>query len=279
MAGSNFTKSLDRLLVTEGGRANHPKDPGGRTFQGVTQRIYDGYRRRKGQTSRDVWDMSPSERDDIYRAQYWNEIKADDLPVGVDYVVFDGAVNSGPSQAVKWMQRALAPHYTGRIDGHVGQATLAALDQHPDHDLLIAEIAERRMLYLKQLKTWPVFGRGWSTRVRNVTEAGQAWAAGSVGPAPVAAGSAKAPIEHAKPMPGTGVADAATGGGVLATTITQATDQLTPLADQVPAVATIVAVLTAAGVVIFVGGLAWRWWAQRRQIARDDALDLGGAAT
>lgn len=94
---------------------------------------------------RSVQKLTAPERDAIYRRQYWDAIKGDKLPAGVDYVVFDGAVNSGPKQSIKWLQRALGSAYRGQIDGVIGLATFAALEATEDHDALIDRICDRRM--------------------------------------------------------------------------------------------------------------------------------------
>lgn len=198
MAARNFDKALPRILVYEGGFSDHPRDPGGATNFGVTQRVYDGYRIRQGLPIRGVKNITRAEVNIIYRVQYWNAIKGDDLPAGVDLVVFDGAVNSGSAQSAKWLQRVLREDglYSGPIDGDISGATLAAVKQHPDHDLLIADILARRLGMLQSLKTWPDFGRGWTKRVSSVRAIAQAWAMGSVGPQPtrdvaLAGGNAK----------------------------------------------------------------------------------------
>lgn len=282
MTAANYAAALKRVLVFEGGKVDHPKDPGGRTNQGVIQRVYDGWRERKGKPKRDVYLMEPHERDAIYREGYWNQIRGDDLPAGIDVVVFDGAVNSGPQQSIKWLQRALK---VTRIDGVVGPATLAAIDNHPDHDLLIAAICERRMAFLQALKTWPTFKRGWTSRVTQLRQIGQAWATGSVGPQPVflTGMSAKAQIENAKPLPAKAGADAATGAGVasggLAGALDQARDTLTPLAGGADWIANIVAALAITGVVMTAGGIAYRWYASRRAVDLADALDLPAGVT
>lgn len=101
MTETCFTRSMPRILAHEGGKVDDPADPGGRTNQGVIQRVYDAYRIRIGLTPRDVYVMEASERDAIYEDQYWRAIRGDDLPAGLDYVVFDGAVNSGPARSIK----------------------------------------------------------------------------------------------------------------------------------------------------------------------------------
>ncbi|SFJ54841.1 Lysozyme family protein [Bosea sp. OK403] len=277
MSSFTFAKALKVVLVHEGGKVDHPKDPGGRTNQGVIQRVYDGYRARKGRPKRDVYLMESAERDEIYRAQYWDAVRADDLPAGVDYVVFDGAVNSGPAQSVKWLQRALGGV---KVDGALGEATLAAVATHPDHDALIAAICQRRMAFLKALSIWPTFGKGWTARVSGVRTIGWAWASGSVGPAPVhaAGGSAKATLDQARPLPAMAGGDAAIGGGMatggLGGVLQQAQDALSPLAGNSTIIGNIVAALVVAGAVITIGGLGYRFVAQRRAAAQADALDL-----
>lgn len=268
----NQANALARILVYEGGKVDDPRDPGGRTNRGVTQRVYDAYRRRQGLKTQDVYRIQAGEVAAIYDGQYWDKIRGDDLPGGVDLVVFDGAVNSGPVQAVKWLQRALGV----KVDGVAGSITLQATRDHPDHDRLVADICVRRMAFLKALNTWRDFGAGWTKRVTNVKAAGQAMASGSVGPQPVysAAGAAKAPIEAAKSGPLKGIADALSGGGIVTTTLTQVTDAVMPLADRLPGMGAVVSLLTVLGTFAVVGGIAYRLWATRRQNELADALDL-----
>ncbi|MDR6874795.1 lysozyme family protein [Bosea sp. BE125] len=282
MTAQNFSKALKAVLVHEGGKANHPRDPGGRTNQGVIQRVYDGYRARKGRLKRDVYLMEPVERDEIYRAQYWDAVRGDDLPPGVDYVVFDGAVNSGPTQSVKWLQRALGGV---KVDGDLGEATLAAVAAHPDHDALIAATCARRMAFLKALRTWPDFGKGWMGRVTGVRSLGQAWASGKdpqpsfrAEAVPAIGGNVKATLDQARPLPAMAGGDAAIGGGVaaggLGGVLQQAQDVLAPLAGNSMIIGNIVAAFVVTGAVITIGGLGYRFLAQRRAAARADALDL-----
>lgn len=275
MTTAKFKPALEKVLVHEGGYSNHPSDPGGATMQGVTQRVYDLYRKAKGNPSRSVRQMTPAERDAIYKQRYWDVVKGDALPAGIDYVVFDGAVNSGPVQSVKWLQRALGSRYTGKVDGMMGQSTLAAVQEHPNHDALVAAICERRLAFLKALKTWRVFGKGWSSRVAGVKAVGQAWATGQKPPevAYFVGGDAKGLIEDAKGAPSKAPGDAAAGGGIVSASLTQATDQLTPLGN-IEFVAQAIAVITVVGVVVTVGGFGYRWYAKRREAELADALDL-----
>lgn len=160
---SNFTKALALVLRHEGGYSNHPQDPGGATMRGVTQRVYDAYRRRTKKPTRPVRSIDDKELQDIYKKQYWDAVAADGLPSGLDYAMFDYAVNSGPTRATKDLQRVLGE----RVDGHVGQILLDAVAEHDMADTVDA-LCDRRLAFLKRLRTWKVFGRGWSHRVEDV---------------------------------------------------------------------------------------------------------------
>lgn len=174
MATSSYSAALARVLRHEGGFSDHPADPGGPTQQGVTQRVYDAFRARKGQAQRSVRQLEEGELREIYRRQYWDAVRADDLPAGLDYAVFDAAVNSGPAQAVKWLQRAAGVG----DDGQVGALTLAAVAAG-EPARLAAEVCDRRLAMLRTLRTWPVFGRGWGRRVADVRRVALALAAGT----------------------------------------------------------------------------------------------------
>lgn len=287
MAMENFERSLAAVLKHEGGKVDHPQDPGGRTNMGVTQRVYDGYRQRRKLAKRDVYQISMDEVRAIYRQQYWDVIKGDQLPPGIDFVVFDGAVNSGPSQSVKWLQRALNKPNV-KVDGVIGNVTLAEIEKISNHDQLVTDICARRMEFLKALKTWPTFGKGWTNRVNAVRQTGHQWARGHIGPAVVYNATADMPmgkgmIEDAKPMLGTGVADASTGAGLglgsLGVIIDQAKDQLLPMSAGSELIGRIVTFLIVASALLTVGGLVFRYIRGRREAARADSLDITEATT
>ena len=116
--------------------------------------------------------MTIADRDAIYRKKYWTGSRCDDLPAGVDYCVFDGSVNSGVAQSAKWLQRALGV----TVDGHIGDHTLLAA-KDADHAALVRSICDQRMKFLRSLRTFPTFGKGWTRRVNDV----RATALGMVG--------------------------------------------------------------------------------------------------
>jgi lysozyme family protein len=170
---SNFEKSLKLVLKHEGGYVNHRADPGGPTNLGVTlataKRLgvdVDG----DGDTDiDDIKKLKPVHAALVYRNSYWNSVRGDDLPFGVDYVVFDFAVNSGVSRASKFLQRAAKV----KADGVIGPVTLDAV-YSLDSAKLIAVICNARRTWLRGLSTWPTFGKGWERRVAGVKKDGVA---------------------------------------------------------------------------------------------------------
>ena len=267
----SFTPSLAAVLVHEGGYSNHPSDPGGPTMKGIIKRVYDDYRRSKDLPVRDVRQITEAEIQEIYRRRYWDLIQGDKLPAGIDYAVFDGAVNSGPAQATKWLQRALGIP----ADGVLGPSTLAAVARAQDHDAVVAGIQARRLAMLKALRTWPVFGKGWGRRVEEVRRLGLALAAGAQDlPLPTTSASGKAYASSAKAPPPRSVGDALAAGGTVTTGITVATDALAPLADKSATAATLLTVLMVAGALVGVLGFVYREWAKRKAAELLDALDL-----
>lgn len=276
MAKESFAACERTVLVYEGGKVDNPKDPGGRTNQGVIQRVYDGWRRRKGLAVRSVYEMEAPERDDIYRKQYWDAVRGDELPAGVDLAVYDGAVNSGPTQAIKWLQRALGI----AADGHLGEATMRALEECTDIEGLVRRICARRLAFLQALRTWPTFGKGWARRVAAVQRASLALADGAVDRPiePIGnAGEAKGRIADAAPVPQTAAPDAAATGGGLTATLTQATDAIQPLADSSDKIAWLFTALTLLGIAITVVGIIWGIYARKKRAEIHDALDIAAA--
>jgi len=158
----NFDSALEQVLVHEGGWANHPKDPGGATMKGVTLATF---RRHFGQkmTKKDLRIISDKQLKKIYRAGYWGKCKCDELPAGVDYAVFDAAVNSGPGRSAKWLQGAVG----AKQDGGIGRKTLERVSQH-NAIQVSDDMCDRRLAFLQNLSTWSTFGGGWGRRVDGV---------------------------------------------------------------------------------------------------------------
>jgi lysozyme family protein len=159
----NFNESLRRLLKHEGGYTNHPSDPGGATNFGITIHDYRKYINPQG-TASDVRAMNVEEAKSIYRAKYWDVQRCDDLPSGVDYAIFDYGVNSGVGRSGKVLRRILGmPDNT-----HVITNAVVTAARKRDASELVRAICDERLAFLKRLKTWDTFGKGWGRRVAEV---------------------------------------------------------------------------------------------------------------
>lgn len=162
-AAERFAACVAEVLRHEGGFVDHPRDPGGCTNRGITLVALGAWR--GGPCTRaDVLALGEAEARAIYRAQYWNAVRGDDLPAGVDLAVFDAAVHSGPRRAALWLQGAVGVER----DGAIGTLTLRAVRSANDRQALIRGLCAKRLAFLRTLDTWPDFGRGWTRRVAAV---------------------------------------------------------------------------------------------------------------
>lgn len=159
----NFAASLAAVLLHEGGYVDDPQDPGGATNRGVTQAVYDDWRVSQGLPKRAVRLINDYEVGSIYRGSYWNACHCDDLPSGVDYAVFDFAVNSGVHRACRYLQRACGVTEDGALGPMTMQAVTSLNAVH-----LVDAICDLRIGYLQKLPTFARFGRGWTARVTEV---------------------------------------------------------------------------------------------------------------
>lgn len=248
MTADNFPACLKRVLHHEGGFSNHPKDPGGATMKGCTQGVYDAYRKRHGLPLQSVKLISDAELLDIYRTQYWRPARGDDLPKGVDLVVFDFAVNSGPDRAIKHLQRALGL----REDGTVGNATLAKL-LTADPDRIVAAISASRLEFMQKLGTWGTFGNGWKSRVNDIRQTAEDMIDGTsrdprpgLAPQPSAAKAKSTDQKLSKTVTGKGAI--AGGIGAVGSTLMGAADKIAPLGEFGTVFKIVFAVLVLVGV-------------------------------
>ena len=157
----NFDQSFEKLLGHEGGFVDHPSDPGGATNFGITQAVA-----RENGYFGDMRNMPAEFAKTVYRRKYWDSVKADELPSGLRYAVFDAAVNSGPKQAVKWLQSAIGATEDGIIGGQTISMSRAAQPDFASRRMLAA-----RLKFMTNLKIWPVFSRGWARRIAGLLEA------------------------------------------------------------------------------------------------------------
>ena len=158
----NFGVAFNSMIKHEGGFVNHPKDPGGMTNLGVTKKVWDDWTGGNAD-EQEMRSLTPDKVAPLYKKRYWDAIKCDDLPSGIDLCVFDCAVNSGVSRAVRILQRILGV----KDDGVIGAVTISAVTAIPVDDL-IERYTEERQDFLESLPTFSVFGKGWTTRVAQV---------------------------------------------------------------------------------------------------------------
>lgn len=146
---SNRDKAISITLGYEGGYTNDRNDPGGPTNWGIT--IYDARLHWKPDaTAEDVKAMPKSVAIEILRKKYWARMDCDKDPAGVDLVTFDYGANSGVGRAIPCRQHTMTT----------------------DAVVWIKAICAERLSFLKRLKTWKNFGRGWGSRVADVEARG-----------------------------------------------------------------------------------------------------------
>jgi lysozyme family protein len=254
MASGNFDVCIKRLLAHEGGYSNHPSDPGGPTNFGITIHDYRKYVNAAAGAA-DVRAMPLATARAIYRAKYWDALRCDELASGVDYAVFDYGVNSGAARASRVLARTLGRSgASDRID-----AEILALARARDPAQLIRAIWDERMSFLRRLRTWPVFGVGWTRRVSDVRAVSLALAAKQNAPAdkPVTRAGGKGAV------PVNTTAQKGTAGGALAGGAAGAGQA----AQNGASPGVIIAILVIAILLAIGGWLFWRWRQRRQQLA------------
>ena len=159
---SNWDAAFKMMLASEGGYVNHPSDPGGMTNLGVTKRVWEEWVGRES-NEKEMRSLTPDMVESLYKRKFWDACKCDDLPSGIDYLVFDFAVNAGPGRSAKILQTAIGVP----ADGGIGPITLAAVNaQEPD--VLIEKFSQAKEDFYRSLNTFDTFGKGWLNRVAAV---------------------------------------------------------------------------------------------------------------
>jgi lysozyme family protein len=161
-----------KLIEHEGGFTDDPRDPGnslpdgrpGCTNLGVTQKAWEEYVGHQV-THDDMKQLTRESVKPFYKKHYWDVLKADELPLGIDYMVFDMGVNSGWPKAAMTLQQAVG----AKPDGAIGPKTIEAV-KSLDAEKLIDDFSEKRLDFMRNLSTWPVHGKGWERRVDEVAE-------------------------------------------------------------------------------------------------------------
>jgi hypothetical protein len=159
---SNWDQAFRQVIIYEGGFVNHPKDPGGPTNLGITQATLSRYLGRNA-TIADVRALTKASVQPIYKKFFWDVLRCDDLPGGVDLAVYDFGVNSGTCRAARYLQSVVGVVQ----DGQIGIKTIAACDKYSAEEIVRRLVAKRRG-FLMGLGSWQTFGKGWNRRLVSV---------------------------------------------------------------------------------------------------------------
>ena len=147
---SDFDRAFDLLMESEGGYSDDPLDPGGETNFGISKRAYP---------KEDVRFLTLERAKEIYRLDYWDAIRADDLPYPINVLIFDAAVNQGKKAAVRMLQEALKI----KQDGVIGQQTIKAAVAVSD--AVCTDYLSIRAVRYANTANFGRFGRGWMRRL------------------------------------------------------------------------------------------------------------------
>lgn len=158
----NWDKSFEYLLASEGGYVAHEADPGGRTNMGVTQVVWENWVGRSS-NEKEMRSLTPELVKPLYKKKYWDACKCDELPTGIDYLVFDFAVNAGVGRSIKTLQTSVGAN----ADGAIGPKTLQAL-MFFSKNQLIDKFSEQKLKFYQSLPTFATFGKGWTNRIEHV---------------------------------------------------------------------------------------------------------------
>lgn len=172
---SNFTAALGYVLGHEAGFQDDPRDEGnklpdgrrGCTNLGVTQAVWETYVGHKVSTA-DMRALTPAKVAPLYKHKYWDVIRGDDLPSGVDYIVFDFAINAGAGRAIKVLQTVVGVP----SDGAIGPKTLSAV-RAMDSKTLIKEYSDAKEAFYRSLRSFSIYGKGWLARTSAVDATAQ----------------------------------------------------------------------------------------------------------
>ena len=159
---SNWKQSFELMLKSEGGFVNHPSDPGGVTNLGVTKATWENWVGRESDEA-EMRSLTPEKVEPLYKKKYFDAVRGDELPVGLDYLLFDFAVNAGAGRAIKTLQSAVGV----TPDGGFGPLTMAAV-QAIEPQELIERFSQAKEDFYRSLNTFNVFGKGWLNRVADV---------------------------------------------------------------------------------------------------------------
>ena len=159
---SNWQKSFELMLQSEGGFSNHEKDPGGMTNLGVTKATWENWIGRQSDEA-EMRGLTPEKVEPMYKKKFWDAVRGDEVKLGLDYLLFDFAVNASPGRSIKTLQTSIGVP----ADGGFGPITMNAVKSF-EPVKLIERFSQAKEDFYRSLNTFDVFGKGWLNRVAKV---------------------------------------------------------------------------------------------------------------
>jgi lysozyme family protein len=167
----NWKQSFDYMLESEAGFQDDPRDSGnwlpdgrkGCTNLGVTQTTWESWIGRQS-NEKEMRNLTPALVEPMYRRKFWEACRCNDLPPGVDYLVFDFAVNAGCGRSAKTLQSAVG----ATPDGAIGPLTLAAVSKFNPQEL-VNKFTNEKIAWYKSLNN-PTYEQGWLNRAAIVRQ-------------------------------------------------------------------------------------------------------------
>lgn len=144
----SFDRAVEMVLRHEGGYSADPKDPGGETRFGISKRAYPDL---------DILRLTEDEAKAIYKRDYWDKLRTDEIPEELAICLFDAAVNMGRDRAVRLLQRACGVAQ----DGVMGGNTIAAANRLPE---AVVRFSAERVIAYTGIRGFDTFGKGWLRR-------------------------------------------------------------------------------------------------------------------
>lgn len=167
MKKGNLQKSMDIMMKLEGGKSDLKSDRGGRTNLGVTQKEYDKFREKQGLKTNDVFNITKEEAEQIYKLEYWDIIKGDELPLNVAHAMFSYALTDGPQDSVRFVQRLLGVEITG----FMGPKTkLAIWTACKNGDKKLTQRILNKQIVRYENDEQDQFKKGWVDRVKKLRQ-------------------------------------------------------------------------------------------------------------
>ncbi len=166
-------ENLDRALVyifkSEAGFQSDPRDSGnklpdgraGCTNLGVTQRAWEEVVVHPV-TWNDMRALTTVSVTPFYKRKYWDVVRGDNLPTGIDYMMFDFAINAGAGRAIKLLQECVGE----KADGVLGPISMSTIKAMPLKQL-IERFTDTKEKYYKSLNN-PTYEHGWLARNETV---------------------------------------------------------------------------------------------------------------